>query len=937
MNNRLRAILLASAAVFAASGAAEASDFTVAAGTTDTTTKTVSGTDKGTVAATGTLTTATNNPTINLSSTPDTDVVITNNGAITNTAAANRAIDSSNTNGVQRTITIQNNAGALIESRDDAIRLRGTGTTGAVTLNNAGTIRTLGGGQGLDFDGFSGATVTINNLAGGVIQGGDNDGMRPGSGATVNNAGTIQSTIATVYGNYDGVDLQGNSATINNLAGGQIIGVRHGVTSDVGVIVNNAAGATITGQNGSGVGSDGTGTVVNFGRITGAISNLSPNGDGDGVDIDLIGSIDNSGVIEGLGAVGVDSGGNPNGSDGVAMGGGTIINRAGALISGANKAILIDDGAAGGGYGATTITNAGTIRGLNGPGIVLVGNFADTITNSGVISSTGSNRAIDMGAGDDTLNLATGTAITGLVDGGAGTDALNLSGTGTVGATANFETLAVAAGASWALTGAQSFTTAAISAGGRLSGLSNVGTLTVSGTIAPGNSIGTTAVAGNLTFASGSAYEAEINAAGASDLITVGGTANLAGQVSVVGATGTYSNVTSYTILTAGSISGTFSGVTSNLAFLTPSLSYSATAVTLTVRRNDVAFGAIGLTPNQVAVGTAVSGAGITSPLYLAVLPLTAAQARDSFDALSGDIHGAARGAVFADQRHLRQGVLGQLSRDGSGLWGDVFTTDAKLEANSGYAAGDEGRSGVTVGGDMALGAWRLGAAGTWGKNTVDMTARGASADVDGGEIGVYAGRALGPVRIALGGSVGSQSVDTARVINTAGLSQTLATSYDVSTSQLFGEVNVTGALGPVDAQPFLAAAWESVDSDAFAEAGGSAAVTGVKRKSSATWLTAGVRFSGKAEWTGGAVTPRLSLALRRANDLTEAAAADLRFAAGPVFRVGGPLRTRTAALVDAGVDGKLGDKARFSLAYSGEFSDNLTDHGGRASLYWKF
>ena len=47
---------------------------------------------------------------------------------------------------------------------------------------------------------------------------------------------------------------------------------------------------------------------------------------------------------------------------------------------------------------------------------------------------------------------------------------------------------------------------------------------------------------------------------------------------------GNYGNSTTYTILRAtGGVSGTYSGVTSNFAFLTPTLSYDANDVFLTL------------------------------------------------------------------------------------------------------------------------------------------------------------------------------------------------------------------------------------------------------------------------------------------------------------------------------------------------------------------
>ena len=54
------------------------------------------------------------------------------------------------------------------------------------------------------------------------------------------------------------------------------------------------------------------------------------------------------------------------------------------------------------------------------------------------------------------------------------------------------------------------------------------------GLIAPGNSIGTVAVGGNYAQLAESVYQVEVNSAGQSDLISVGGTANLQGGTAVV-------------------------------------------------------------------------------------------------------------------------------------------------------------------------------------------------------------------------------------------------------------------------------------------------------------------------------------------------------------------------------------------------------------------
>jgi hypothetical protein len=95
-------------------------------------------------------------------------------------------------------------------------------------------------------------------------------------------------------------------------------------------------------MNGSGINIDGvftgvTATVTNNsgGTIKGNWDGVSLNGDGDGIDVDGVLHLTNNGFVRGLGANGNGSDGFPNGPDGVAAGGGTIVNETGAEITSA--------------------------------------------------------------------------------------------------------------------------------------------------------------------------------------------------------------------------------------------------------------------------------------------------------------------------------------------------------------------------------------------------------------------------------------------------------------------------------------------------------------------------------------------------------------------------------------------------------------------------
>lgn len=399
--------------------AAEAQTFTVSNGTVDTVAKNLNGTQTGTIATGGTLR-STGGPAVTWNN-ASTGVVLTNSGVIENTGIG-RAIDSSGNAATRtsRVFTFLNNVGAIVRTAaNDALRIDTPITSGTVVIDNAGLIQAggtgvIGLGQAVDLRAItatSGVSVTVNNRATGVIEALTDDALRPGQNVTVNNAGIIRSFGANTRGGdngtADGIDTGGRTGiTVNNLAGGLISGARHGITADTDIAVNNAAGATILGRNGSGIGSDGTGTVVNYGRITGAYAGVGNifnsngvalvDGDGDGVDLDNAGTILNYGIIEGTGAGGYDSGGRANGSEGISIGGGTITNY--GTISGANTAIVVnkDTNVDRSGVAATTIVNnvGGTIIGQAGYAIRLENKTGtaidnDTIVNYGTITGNG--------------------------------------------------------------------------------------------------------------------------------------------------------------------------------------------------------------------------------------------------------------------------------------------------------------------------------------------------------------------------------------------------------------------------------------------------------------------------------------------------------------------------------------------------------------------
>ncbi|MFD2182641.1 autotransporter domain-containing protein [Rhodoplanes azumiensis] len=339
------------------------------------------------------------------------NITIANDGLIDATASASRAINTNIDLTKLYTFTLTNGATGIIQSQDDAVRINGSGVTGAsttvqVSIDNAGVIRSTGAGsaagQAIDLDNItsSAARVTIVNRETGVITASNADAIRPGQNFTLTNYGRIialSEPVPTDRPSSDGIDLQDNhTGTIYNY--GLISGAKAGINVGTGstVTVYNYADGTIVGQDGSGVGSDNIATVYNWGTITGTIDTTSARGDGDGIDVDGVATIVNYGLIQGLGAKGWDDGGRLNNSEGIAIGGGSVTNY--GTISGAGAGIVVnnDSTLSRSGTAATTIVNAAgaTIVGRSSYAIRLenkTGTSADddTIVNAGTIIGNG--------------------------------------------------------------------------------------------------------------------------------------------------------------------------------------------------------------------------------------------------------------------------------------------------------------------------------------------------------------------------------------------------------------------------------------------------------------------------------------------------------------------------------------------------------------------
>jgi outer membrane autotransporter protein len=224
--------------------------------------------------------------------------------------------------------------------------------------------------------------------------------------------------------------------------------------------------------------------------------------------------------------------------------------------------------------------------------------------------------AILSGNFDDSVNIAAGSTIVGDIDLASTTDndTLTLSGINTRNTALNDDILKVEniniTGGRWYINGnVYNNENGTVMSGGILGGTGTLGKLNVTGgTLAPGSSIGTMTVDGNLTLGSGSTFEAEVANDETADKVVVTGAAAVNGTIrgKAVDNLPIKHSFTVPVINAATGLTGTF---TRDTSFLRYHVRYDRTNydVLLDVEPTITDFSPYATTSNQRSVGCALN------------------------------------------------------------------------------------------------------------------------------------------------------------------------------------------------------------------------------------------------------------------------------------------------------------------------------------------
>lgn len=775
--------------------------------------------------------------------------------------------------------------------------------TATMTLGNAVSLQTTGGGGTFNTDAGTTLTLTGNITGGGAL-------LKTGAGTLVLSGGSNYTGGTTVSAGI----LQGSTATIRgNILNNAEVDFTMGCSPPTSCYGNNNANIS------------GTGSV----RITGNI----------GVGFD--------GTNTYSGTTTVDAG------SALFAGGGTFSSASNYVVNGA----LVLSGP----NNQTIGSLSGTGVVSTGSKILTIGATNASATFSGVFGAypswtTGSTALTKIGTGTQTLT-GVGSSISGALAINGGTLALGSPATFSAGSTT------VANGAILSVDGRLTSPTVTIASGGRLVGGIGttpgniVGAVTNNGTIAPGHSPGILAINGSFTQGSTGTYAADVYANGTStvtagvdfDRIAVSGTpgtATLAGTLAVTQNGQLYVAGTTYDIITTtGGITGNFSTVTSN--GISPFLTLSNAVANgggivgnnyrLVVVRS--AYNTVATNPNQVAVAnglTGIIGSSGSSSTITQIDNMTAAQAQSLFTTASPEPYGAYatalqdQGELFT--RQVAQRMADNRSDSGkTGLWMNAYGNWGNGKNRGDYRMGnDHSVTGGAIGLDMTSGALRFGVAGGYSEDKVTYLGGNSNGKSKSWQFGGYVG--YGADRLHVDGQLAYISGDitaSKSVLAGSGLTLIQGTAGASTKGHLFKGVMTVGYdMGgqKFTFEPYVGIDFASGHVNGFTESGmGVLDLTVDQIKADRTDLVLGARMAAPM----GSVSFYANAAYRYdVNNDPGSVSAYFNGVASAPFTVSTIGSGRSVFDVDAGISAMIGKSASVFVGYQGSFRNDLDSHG---------
>ncbi|HGE6720176.1 TPA: autotransporter domain-containing protein [Serratia marcescens] len=533
--------------------------------------------------------------------------------------------------------------------------------------------------------------------------------------------------------------------------------------------------------------------------------------------------------------------------------------------------------------------------------------------------------------------------------------------------------------------------------------------------------IGTLTLKRYLNFIGESFYDVDIAGDGRSDQLWVAGKTTISDrakvQVTALDPQTSYKTGQSYRILTSdGGIDGQFASAVSKSAFLDVALKHSANAVDLTIAQKDTGgenpggenpggenpggenpggenpggenpggenpggenpggenpggespgsgkpgiFQTVAESGNQWNTAGALSTLAQHGPslaLYNSLLLLSAPEAREAFNQLSGEVYPSMQSNLIAgstqlfnvlNQRMLRlfdndslpvpplaMSLVQPAQAQNSGVWSQTFSSWGRNSGNGNVGKLDGNTTGFLLGADRKLADHNVRIGGYFGysRGDYDVDSRRSKADTDNYHLGLYA--AGQQDAFSLRGALGYtwHKIEGKRNVDFSGFSDRLKSDYDANSLLAFTEAGYRFGQPEMNVEPFINLSYIRLHTDSFQESGGAAALSVRNETMDTFYSTLGVR--GVTELPKN-VSLYGSLGWQHAYG-DKNTSSRMAFAGSDAFVTQGQAVDDNVMVGDIGVSVKLSRAATLDVGYQGQFGADTRVNSVNANLRWSF
>lgn len=533
--------------------------------------------------------------------------------------------------------------------------------------------------------------------------------------------------------------------------------------------------------------------------------------------------------------------------------------------------------------------------------------------------------------------------------------------------------------------------------------------------------IGTLTLKRYLNFVGESFYDVDIAGDGRSDQLLVSGKTTISDQakvqVTALDPQTSYKTGQSYRILTSnGGIDGQFAGAISKSAFLDVALKQSTDAVDLTIAQKEIGgenpggenpggenpggenpggenpggenpggenpggenpggenpggenpgsgkpgiFQTVAITSNQWNTAGALSTLTQNGPslaLYNSLLVLSAPQAREAFNQLSGEVYPSVQSNLIAgstqlfnvlNQRMQRafdndslpipplaMSLVQQPEQQNNGVWGQTFSSWSRTRDNGNAGKLDGNTTSFLLGADRTLADHNVRVGGYFGysRGDYDVDSRRSSTDTDNYHLGLYAAGQQNA--FSLRGALGYtwHKIEGERNVDFSGFSDRLKSDYDANSLLAFTEAGYRFGQPSMNVEPFINLSWIRLHTDSFREDGGAAALSVRNETMNTFYSTLGMR--GVTELPKN-VNLYGSLGWQHAYG-DKNTSSRMAFAGSDAFITQGQAVDEDVMVGDIGVSVQLSRAATLDVGYQGQLGQDTRINSVNANLRWSF